>query len=222
MDVYIGSGGGRGRDGDDDEDGDGGGDEEGDGVGDGDEDDEKDGHGDCGGDGDGMSDGVGDGSDDVDGGGDQSSEAQEPHVIIYVIRARIRRLCWRLPAIAGKGRWLIAGPILDHEKVDPCLFAHILLVEGLPKFSSREVYLRALPMMVRKEMYTSAHAAHESVKRVSAEHDGASTSEPSWGGNMDKEIPLRLILDKAAHLMNPARRRVAEGSVNFTALKPMR
>lgn len=219
MDVYIGSGGGRGRDGDDDEDGDGGGDEEGDGVGDGDEDDEKDGHGDCGGDGDGMSDGVGDGSDDVDGGGDQSSEAQEPHVI----RARIRRLCWRLPAIAGKGRWLIAGPILDHEKVDPCLFAHILLVEGLPKFSSREVYLRALPMMVRKEMYTSAHAAHESVKRVSAEHDGASTSEPSWGGNMDKEIPLRLILDKAAaHLMNPARRRVAEGSVNFTAFKPMR
>lgn len=218
MDVYIGSGGGRGRDGDDDEDGDGGGDEEGDGVGDGDEDDEKDGHGDCGGDGDGISDGVGDGSDDVDGGGDQSSEAQEPHVI----RARIRWLCWRLPAIAGKGRWLIAGPILDHKKVDPCLFAHIVLVEGLPKFSSREVYLRALPMMVRKEMYTSAHAAHESVKRVSAEHDGASTSEPSWGGNMDKEIPLRLILDKAAHLMNPARRRVAEGSVNFTAFKPMR
>lgn len=135
-----------------------------------------------------------------------------------------RRLCSRLPMVGGRGRWVIAGPIDDHEDVDPFRFSFAILVEGVATFSCREVYARAVPMLVHKGVYCSTAAAYPSMQHVAAELDNASTSaldEPSWAVPDPDGVPVRRVLDRAAEAVKRSRNRVANGFVKFVAFLPL-
>lgn len=134
---------------------------------------------------------------------------------------RVRRLCWRLQPVAGQGRWIIAGPMREDGDVDPLKFTMAIVVEGLRDLSSREVYARAVPMLVKRNMYKSVAAAHASLEHVRMEYDGSSTGldEPSWAVDMTHGLPFRRILDRAAAFMKQDR--VALGLVKFISFQPL-
>lgn len=135
---------------------------------------------------------------------------------------RVRRLCCRLPMVAGRGRWIIAGPVADHRSVDPLLFTMAIVVEALLEFSCRELYARAVPLLVRKGMYSSVAAAYASVRYVSDEQDcnPSSAEEPSWQTDDPDGLPVRRVLDRAAGAVRRSTGRVEAGSVKFICCVP--
>lgn len=136
---------------------------------------------------------------------------------------RARRLCWRLSPKKGRIRWVIAGPVRDHRNVNVHLFTTALVVESLSGLSSREVYVRAVPTLVQKRMYSSVAAAHESVLYVAADHDDPSTcsEEPSWAPGPSGALSVRRILDRAATSVKQSGGRVDRGSVKFVSFVPL-
>lgn len=136
--------------------------------------------------------------------------------------SHVRRICCRLPNVEGRGRWIIAGPVPDDCDVDPLLFTAAAIVEGLPTFTSREVYVRAVPELVKMRMYSSVAAAYRSVRHVS-DSSGDSplgSMEPSWtnvGVTGDDDLPVRRILDRAAATLRKCDRRVANGFVRLVS-----
>lgn len=170
-------------------------------------------------------DGGGDGTDgEADGGADSSGTvgAGEAGAAGHT-PAKMRRLCWRLSAVAGRGRWIIAGPVNDHQNIDPLRFTSAIVVEALPRFSSREVYARAVRMLITKGVYASMAAAHESIRHVYNEYDIVSTQpdEPSWNISDADGLVVRRVLDNATVHMRRARGRVQDGSVKFIAFEPL-
>lgn len=137
-------------------------------------------------------------------------------------RGKMRRLCWRLPPVEGKGRWIIAGPVVDHQDMDPKLFTKAVVVEGLQHLSSREIYVRSLPMLIKKGLYPSWAAAHESLLHVFTEHDvsRSSSEEPTRDFDSTNGLPLRLIRYKAAAAVTRSRGRVSGGFVEFISFEP--
>lgn len=138
--------------------------------------------------------------------------------------SRKRRICCRLPAAGGRGRWVIAGPILGEDDVDPFRFSVAIMVEGLPSFSCREVYARSVPMLVDKGVYSSIAAAFPSMRRVATESGDAaacSQNEPSWSSGDTEDIPIRRVLDAAAAAMKRSGKHVAKGYVKFVAFLPL-
>lgn len=135
---------------------------------------------------------------------------------------RVRRLCCRLPMVAGRGRWIIAGPVADYRNVDPLLFSMAIIVEGLLQFSCREVYARAVPLLIKKGMYPSVAATYESVQYVSDEPDcnPSSAEEPSWETDDPDGLPVRRVLDRAAGAVRRSTGRVEAGSVKFISCVP--
>lgn len=150
---------------------------------------------------------------------DDSSKAES----VDAPPTRARQLCWRLPPKKGRCRWVIAGPVRDHGTVDVRLFTTALVVESVPGLSSREVYARAVPMLVKKGVYSSVAAAHESVLFVAANGDGTSSSagEPSWAADPSGLLPVRRILDRAAVAMVQSGGRVGRGYVKFVSFVPL-
>lgn len=137
--------------------------------------------------------------------------------------ARHHRLCCRLLPVAGRGRWVIGGPVRDFDDVDPLSFTKAIIVEGLSSFSCREAYVRAVPILVRKGMYASVGAAHQSVLRVSKETDRSpSLMEPSWRMVDDNDVPVRRVLDRAVSALSRSGGRVTEGSIIFVDFVPLR
>lgn len=69
----------------------------------------------------------------------------------------------------------------DHLHVDPLQLTQAVVVEGLPDFSVRETYARAVPILIKKGMCTSIAATYESMLHVSQTHEAspAGASEPS-------------------------------------------
>lgn len=136
--------------------------------------------------------------------------------------SNVRRLCCRLPNVGGRGRWIIAGPVHDNAGVDPLLFSMAAIVEGLPSFTSREVYVRALPGLIKMRMYPSTAAAYQSVQHVSNSAGDASlgSREPSWldvDAAGDADLPVRRILDRAVASIRKSGRRVDKGFVKFVS-----
>lgn len=136
--------------------------------------------------------------------------------------ARVRRICCRLPMVAGRGRWIIAGPVVDHGNVNPLLFAMAIVVEAMPHFSSRELYARAVPLLVKKGMYPSMAAAYPSVRHVSDEPDDTTLAgdEPSWQTENPEGLPVRRVLDRAAGFVKHSAGRVQNGSIRFITCTP--
>lgn len=135
--------------------------------------------------------------------------------------ARMGRVCWRLSSVAVRGRWIMAGPVHDLDDVDPLAFTTAVAVEGLPKLSSREVYARAVPLLVTKHMYRSTAAAHASVEHVRTEYDSSSATfeEPCWQVDKSNGLPFRRILDEAIACMKQGR--VKDGLIKFISLEPL-
>lgn len=136
---------------------------------------------------------------------------------------RARQLCWRLPTKKGRCRWVIAGPVGDHRSVNVHLFTTALVVESLPDLSSREVYARAVPMLVKKGVYRSVAAAHESILYAATDRDdaGSSAKEPSWEVDTLGTLPVRRILDRAATAVTQSGGRVDRGYVKFISFVPL-
>lgn len=135
-----------------------------------------------------------------------------------------RQLCWRLPLVGGRGRWVIAGPITDQHKVNPIHFCTAIVVEGLPTLSCREVYVRSVPILVKKGIYSCTAAAYASVRHVSAEHgktSGSSEEEPSWYTGDAVALPIRRVLDRAADAVKRAGGRVDQGFIKFISFVPL-
>lgn len=136
--------------------------------------------------------------------------------------SNVRRTCCRLPNVNWRGRWIIAGPVDDPLNVDPLQFSSAVIVESLPTFTSREVYVRAVPIMAKMRMYPSVTAAYRSVAHVSNSSGDSALGffEPSWSGvgaTDDVDIPVRRILDRAAAALRNPDRRVANGFVLFVS-----
>lgn len=136
--------------------------------------------------------------------------------------ARVRRVCYRMPDAAGRGRWIIAGPVENHDDVDPTLFSMAIIVEALSGLSCRELYARAVPLLVKKGMYPSVAAAYPSVRYVADEPECSPSSahEPSWHTDNPDGLPLRRVLDRAAGAVKLSLGRVETGSVKFIACAP--
>lgn len=151
--------------------------------------------------------------------GDEGDLVSEP------LPSHVRRVCCRLPQVDSRARWVIAGPVNDHLHVDPLQFTQAVVVEGLPDFSVRETYARAVPILIKKGMYTSIAATYESMLHVSQTHEAspAGASEPSWvsydvGGGA---LPMRRILDRASVALKNSARRVARGFVKLVGTVPL-
>lgn len=189
-----------------------------------------------GGDGDDGEGGAGEGSGEDGGGGDggdddgilpladvgDESGGDGTDGLVHTRFSHVRRVCCRMPDVGGRGRWIIAGPVHDHLSVDPTQFASAVIVEALPIFTSREVYVRALPELVKMRMYSSIAAAYRSVVHVSNSSGDSSLGsvEPSWlgfGPVGDDTLPVRRILDRTATALRACERRVAKGFVKFVA-----
>lgn len=137
---------------------------------------------------------------------------------------RKHRVCWRLPLAGGRGRWVIAGPVVDQDEVDPFHFSVAILVEGLSTFTCREVYARAVPMLVEKGVYASTAAAYPSVRHVATEPDSTTSSaqeEPSWSATEPEGVPVRRVLDRAAAAVKRSGKHVVKGCVKFIAFVPL-
>lgn len=155
--------------------------------------------------------------------GDEDNDASDN--VLSPATTKTKRLCWRLPPVAGRGRWVIAGPVISHVDIDPLRFTTAIVVEALPEFSSREVYARAAHLLVAKGMYTSMVATHESLLHVREEYDPCSTptTEPSWDLdlNVPEGVPVRRVLDRASSYSRRTKRRVPEGYVKFIGQVPL-
>lgn len=153
------------------------------------------------------------------GSSDDALEAENANVS----PARARQLCWRLPTKKGRCRWVIAGPLCDHLAVDVRLFTTALTVKSLPDLTPREVYVRAVPTLVKKGVYPSVAAAYESVLYVAADYEdpGSSAREPSWTADPSGPLPVRRILDRARAAMVQSGGRVDRGYVKFVSFVPL-
>lgn len=160
----------------------------------------------------------------ANGGGSASSRETPGSDNARQYASKKRRLCSRLSTAGGRGRWVIAGPVHDHDDVNPFRFSVAILVESLPTFTSREVYARAVPMLVQKGVYSSLAAAYPSMQHVTAEPDSSTTlsqDEPSWTVADDAEVPVRRVLDRAAEAVKRSGNLVAKGFVKFVAFLPL-
>lgn len=135
---------------------------------------------------------------------------------------RVHRLCYRMPTVAGRGRWIIVGPVVDHDNVDPLRFSMAVIVEALSELSCRELYARAVPQLVKKGMYASVAAAYSSIRYVSEEQECSPSSahEPSWLTNNPEGLPVRRVLDRAAATVKRSAGRVEHGHVKFISCVP--
>lgn len=111
----------------------------------------------------------------------------------------------------------------DPLDVDPMRFSSAVIVEALPTFTSREVYVRAVPELVKIRMYPSVTAAYRSVVHVSNSSCASAfgSLEPSWSGvgaTCDVDLPVRRILDRAAAALRSPDRRVENGFVLFVSI----
>lgn len=153
--------------------------------------------------------------------GEQSSaESSEEDVVLP--RPRMRRLCWRLPIVGRRWRWVLPGPVIDHSNVSPLLFSMAVLLEGLPTFSCREAYARSVPILIKKGMYASIAAAYESIIHVFEEHQSSTSTsvEPSWQADSPDGVPIRRVLDRAIGAVRRSGGRVDGGSVKFVSVVP--
>lgn len=136
---------------------------------------------------------------------------------------RAHRLCCRLPAKGGRSRWVIAGPVHDHREVDVNAFTKAIVVESLSSWSSREVYVRAIPTLIKKGVYPSVAATFESIRYIAAEQgdSGLTGEEPSWPADFSETLPIRRVIDRAAAAMTRSGGRVISGSVKFVSGVPL-
>lgn len=136
---------------------------------------------------------------------------------------RMRRVCWRLPVVGGRCRWVVAGPVMDHCIVDPLQFSMAIIIEGLPTFSCREAYARSVPILIKKGMYASVAAAHESIMHVADEHQSSTSTsiEPSWRTGSPDGVPIRRVLDRAFGAVRRSGGRVDDGFVKFVSVVPL-
>jgi len=137
-----------------------------------------------------------------------------------------RRACCRIRNEGGRGRWMVAGPLPATGAVDPGKFTHVIVLAGSETLSNRELYARAVPILVKKGMFPSVAASYDSLRRIGTETTVSTDGrdEPSWRGiNCDEEWgpgQARRVLDRAAAVVNNCRRRVDKGYVHFVRAEP--
>lgn len=133
-------------------------------------------------------------------------------------------------AVNGIATWLIAGPVLHHEDVDPTRFSFAVRVQAAEELTGREVFARAVPKLIIRGHLPTRKSSHEAL-RLLACSSSSGQKQQSWEPSWDITPPLTedmldqdcvRVLRRAAEAVARARRRVAEGSVMMLASEDVR
>ena len=143
-------------------------------------------------------------------------------------RAYQNRLCAPISKEDDRCTWLVVGPVLSGDRVDPAEFTFSALVVSKPGLSAREVFARAVAPLIKRGKFSSRAEAVHSLRllaRCTPLDDDDGVEEPSWDGLGEdvSDVDCLRVLDRTLRVSGDAvSRRRSDGHVTIQSIGRVR